>query len=598
MIQKRIVALPAFLLAATMLAPELTGAQETDTVQVSPDTVQVAEDTTVVPPELEGVNRARDAAARLGLVTDTIQMMIVASQAADAEGKELIRMLAMRYLEELEDLQDELVGLIPDLDSTNVAVDSISQFFRSHLSLIRSLYDRGIDDFEAQTSALRERKAEADTDELGEIELGIRLAQVRLDSNLLGQERTLEAAELMGLEVEEAWADFDAFLRSRAESQVGRLRMADAERDRIEAQLRDAETAGAADAEIATSRALLQVVEQRIDGLVTSLRLSANLLERRDIDASEYRQALVVSTREVTGDVFDPAVAFGLLSDLTDRAVGWVRESGPTVLARLFVVILLVVLFRLGFRIGWWTFQKVGTVQLPRLLSDMVGRMLRPVATILGLIVGLWFLGVDATALVAGLGVAGIIVGLALQDSMANLAAGIFILLYRPYDREDIVTAGGIVGTVKEMGLANTTIVTFDNRRLYVPNRKIWSEVIENRSAEHARRVEFTVSIAYEEDIDRSYESIYGLLKETERVLATPEPYVFASKLADSGVDVTIYAWTRTEDWWPLTTELPRLVRQRFARENIVIPYPHVEIVGSPGVESKAPVSEPTSPAE
>jgi small conductance mechanosensitive channel len=352
------------------------------------------------------------------------------------------------------------------------------------------------------------------------------------------------------------------------------------ERDRIEAQLRDAERAGVADAEIATLLRQQQIVEQRINGLVASLRVSADLLERRNINASEYRQALVVSAREVTGDVLDPEVAFGLLADWIAGVWGWVRVSGTTILVQLLIVILLIVLFRVGFRIGWWSLQKVGRVQLPGLLSDLVGRMLRPVANIVGLVVGLWFLGVDPTALVAGLGVAGIIVGLALQDSMSNLAAGIFILLYRPYDREDIVTAGGIIGTVKEMGLANTTIVTFDNRRMYVPNRKIWSDVIENRSAEHARRVEFAVSIAYEEDIDRSYKAIYDLLEENERVLEAPAPYVFASKLADSGIDVTIYAWVRTEDWWPLTTELPRLVRQRFAHEGIGIPYPHVEIVG------------------
>ena len=572
-----------------LLAPVLLHAQQpqepqqADSALVPIDTGQVAEDTTATTPELEDINRARDAVTRLGLVTDTIQSMITAFEAADAEGKELIRMLSMRYLEERERLQEDLLGLIPELDSTNVAVDSVTQFFRSHLILIRGLYERGIDGFEAQTSALRERRANASTDELAEIELDVRTVQGRLDSNLTGQLQTLEAAEVMGIDVESDSAEFDAFLRDRAESQVGRLRMADSERDRIEAQLRDAERAGLADAEIATLRSQQQIIDLRIGGLVASLRVTADLLERRQIDASEYRRVLVLSAREVTGDVLDPDVAFGLLADWIAGVWRWLRESGTTILVQLLILFLMIALFRLAFRIGWWGFQRVGRTQLPRLLSDLVGRLLRPVATILGLVAGLWFLGVDPTALVAGLGVAGLIVGLALQDSMSNLAAGIFILIYRPYDREDIVTAGGIVGTVKEMGLANTTIVTFDNRRMYVPNRKIWSEVIENRSAEHARRVEFTAGIAYEEDIDRAYESIYDLLEQSERVLNTPEPYVFVSRLADSGVDVTIYAWTRAEDWWPFTTELPRLVRQRFADDGIEIPYPHVQVMTGKG---------------
>jgi small conductance mechanosensitive channel len=128
------------------------------------------------------------------------------------------------------------------------------------------------------------------------------------------------------------------------------------------------------------------------------------------------------------------------------------------------------------------------------------------------------------------------------------------------------------------MGLANTTIVTFDNRRLMVPNRKIWGEVIENRSAEAVRRVEIEVRIGYKEDLDRAIAILKDLLANNERVLKKPEPAIFVSELADSWIEIAVRPWTRNEDWWPLLTELPRLVRLRFAEEGIEIPYPKREV--------------------
>jgi small conductance mechanosensitive channel len=220
----------------------------------------------------------------------------------------------------------------------------------------------------------------------------------------------------------------------------------------------------------------------------------------------------------------------------------------------------------------------LGLAKLSRLMRDLVDRMLSPIATIVGLIGGLWFLGVNPAHLLAGVGVASVIIGLALQDSLSNLAAGFFILATRPFDVDDVVVSGSVAGTVKAMGLANTTIVTFDNRRLMVPNRKIWGEVIENRSAEAVRRVDIEVRIGYKEDLDRAMDVLRDLLANNERALKKPEPAIFVSKLDDSWIEIAVRPWVRNADWWPLLTELPRLVRLRFAEEGIEIPIPRREI--------------------
>jgi small conductance mechanosensitive channel len=279
-----------------------------------------------------------------------------------------------------------------------------------------------------------------------------------------------------------------------------------------------------------------------------------------------------------------------LVHDFLEDSWEWIKDNTPAFLVKVLIILVFIFSFRLGFRLGWRMVRLLGLAKLSRLMADLVNRMINPFANILGLIAGLWFLGANPTTLLAGVGVAGIILGLALQESLSNLAAGFFILLTRPYDVDDIITvSGGVVGTVRAMGLANTTVVTFDNRRLLVPNRKIWGEVIENRSAEAVRRVEIKVRIGYAEDVDRALEIIRDLLTNNERVLSKPEPLIFVSDLADSWIKIDVRPWTRNADWWPLLTELPRLVRLRFAEEGIEIPLPQTEITMRSDEKKKPP---------
>jgi small conductance mechanosensitive channel len=314
-------------------------------------------------------------------------------------------------------------------------------------------------------------------------------------------------------------------------------------------------------------------------GIAASLDGTANLLARRGFETAQYRQIVIRTTGEVTEDILNPKVLLGLLRELGTDLGRWLRDKGPTILVRLLIIIGVIVLFRIGFRLAWWLFRILRLVKFSQLLTNLVGGLVRPIASLAGLVTGLWIVGLNPTTLLAGLGVAGIIVGLALQDSLSNLAAGFFILTNRPYDVGDVIEAGGVVGTVQAMGLANTTIMTFDNRRLFVPNQKIWSDVIENRSAEPIRRVEVTVKISYREDLDRALGVLRNILDVNEKVLEEPEPAIFISKLADSWIEVAIWPWTKNEHWLDLLRELPRLVRLRFEEEGIEVPYPRREIV-------------------
>ena len=182
-------------------------------------------------------------------------------------------------------------------------------------------------------------------------------------------------------------------------------------------------------------------------------------------------------------------------------------------------------------------------------------------------------------------GLVGVILGLALQDTVANLAAGAFILLRTPFDLDDTVVLAGILGTVFEVGLSTTSLKTFDNRVILVPNRKVLAEVMENRSTQSMRRAEAKVGAAYEDDLERITPSVLELLGGVEKILADPEPEVYVSSLADSGVELTVRCWTPTENWWDLQMELPGLLWAHFQKNDIEIPYPRRYIIAGDGMD-------------
>jgi small conductance mechanosensitive channel len=576
---------PALLVIAAahaILTPAPVRAQVPDSIQeAAGDTVPA--DTT--PP---GLTRAREILIDLDAAKDTILAFESRWRTVSEEEQELLRVAAFRLIEGANENQSELLELIPGLETAGVSVDSIRQAYGSFISVWIDLYGEGIDQRTDLINELRERRSSTPAEQLDDLEFQIEEAADRLNDLLVDQARNLAAADSIGVDTAAEWEWLEDFLVSRAENLVGRLQIATSTRERLRSQVESAEQAEAPESEVGALRLREQANELRIAGVVASLDASADILDERGFDTDQYRQFIIRATGEVTGEVLDPGVLVGLLSDLWEAAWGWLRESAPTLLVWLLIVVGIILLFRLGFLLAWRVSRAFHLVE-SKLLADLIERMLRPIATILGLIAGLSAVGVDPTTLLAGLGVAGIIIGLALQDSLSNLAAGFFILATRPYDVDDVIEGGGVLGTVKAMGLANTTVVTFDNRRLLVPNRKIWGGVIENRSAEQVRRVDASVRISYREDLDRAMEILRGLLDEYEKVLEIPEPDIFVSDLADSWIELAVRPWVRNEHWWPVTTELPRLMRLRFADEGIEVPYPRRDIVALPTDESVNP---------
>jgi len=186
--------------------------------------------------------------------------------------------------------------------------------------------------------------------------------------------------------------------------------------------------------------------------------------------------------------------------------------------------------------------------------------------------------GVETASIVAVLGAAGFAVGFAMQGSLANFAAGIMLLVFRPFSVGDFVEAGGATGTVKQMNLFTTIINTPDNIRIMVPNGKIFGDTIKNITAEDIRRVDMVVGIGYGSSIEKATEIMHGLLVADSRVLQDPAPQIAVAELADSSVNLVVRPWVKKEDYWGLKFDFTREVKESFDKNGIEIPFPQTVI--------------------
>jgi small conductance mechanosensitive channel len=568
--------LPILLLFPIALSAQEAG-ESSDSIEAVLDSL--AADTVAVDTAQVQIEQAVAGLERLDLLVDSIMALDNRTRRASRDERQVAAVLGNQMIEEVQGIENDLLLLIPRLAAAGQPVDSIKEAFGAFLYRVADLYEEAIERRTDSVDDLRDLRAETAPDSLDALEIRIVEVKAKLDTLIIGQMGTLADADSLGVDTAKHWEVVDRHLKNWGESQVGRLQIAIVTLNRLDAQIKDAEKAGTDPSEITPLRTQRQAADRRLQGIVTTLTMTADLLQQRGYPTAAYRQIIIRTTGDVTADILNPEVFLGLARDIGRGVWVWTKDNGPNILVRLLIIIGFIVLFRIVFRFIWWFLRLIRVVRFSNLMTDLVGRMLRPLATISGLVTGLWLVGANPTTVLAGLGVAGVIVGLALQDSMSNLAAGLFILATKPFDVEDVVEAGGVIGTVEQMGLANTTILTFDRRRLFVPNRMIWANVIENRSSEPIRRVEVTAKISYQEDLDRSLQVLRDLVDVNEMVLADPEPAIFVKKLADSWVEIAVWPWVNREDWLDMLRGLPRLIKLRFEEEGIAVPFPRTELI-------------------
>jgi small conductance mechanosensitive channel len=211
-------------------------------------------------------------------------------------------------------------------------------------------------------------------------------------------------------------------------------------------------------------------------------------------------------------------------------------------------------------------------------LRRFVANLARMLLMLFVIIAAIHQLGIQTASLIALLGAAGLAVGLALQGSLSNFAAGVLIVLFRPYKVGDWIEGGGVSGSVEEVQILTTVLKTGDNKRVIIPNSQIMGTTITNYSANETRRVDLVVGVSYSDDLDKVRKELEGLVAADDRILDDPAVTIAVSELADSSVNFVLRPWVNTADYWGVYFDLTEAIKKRFDEVGISIPFPQQDV--------------------
>ena len=325
----------------------------------------------------------------------------------------------------------------------------------------------------------------------------------------------------------------------------------------------------------------LQLAVLRLRGVVSQL----DLLGGNTVD---MRRTLIEERGSLALGLVDTDVATLLWAEATTKFKNWLASRGLSTTLSIFLFVIILIVARWVARVARRLTERAlknSDQSISQLLKEVLISMAGTVVFLIGILVALAQVGVSVAPMIAGLGVVGFIVGFALQDTLSNFASGAMILAYRPFDTGDFISAADVEGTVRNMNLVNTTIVTIDNRLLIIPNSKIWGGVILNFTGQQTRRTDVIYNVSYSEDLDHVQRVLEDLIASDERFLTTPEPIVRVKQFSDSSIDFLVRAYVKTDEFWETLWALNKAVKQRFDAEGITIPFPQrdVHLPAGPG---------------
>jgi len=485
------------------------------------------------------------------------------------------------FLDALTALIDSLTAL----EATGRAAPGGRAIAEELLESAGDLIGREVNSIRDRIAILRAERQGASAGDLLGIERRLTRAYTDLDDHIRALLIIADYDEAIGHDVSADLAAIDDRLETRAVELASLLDVATSRAAEVELRLASAE--GSEREEL---RSELRALDERRHRATSSLGSIVEMMDQRDLSTTEYKQLLIRSTGTVTTDILDTEVAVGLAREGWESLTRWIVTRAPqmffNILLFLFILFLFRLLARFTERVVNHTLART-QAKVPDLLKNMAAILVSRLVLLIGLLIALSQLGFEVGPLLAGLGVVGFIVGFALQDTLSNFAAGIMILVYRPFDVGDVIEAGGVAGKVDHMSLVSTMILTFDNQRLVVPNNKIWGDVIRNKTAEKTRRVDMVFPISYSDDVERAERVLGDILKSHELVLDDPEPMLKLHELDDSGVNFVVRPWVKTEDYWTVYWDVTRRVHARFAEEGLTIPFPqrdlHIREKDAPG---------------
>ncbi|MEO0817123.1 MAG: mechanosensitive ion channel domain-containing protein [Pseudomonadota bacterium] len=268
---------------------------------------------------------------------------------------------------------------------------------------------------------------------------------------------------------------------------------------------------------------------------------------------------------------------------LLDPVALWNTYQGDIIAWGLKALGALVVII-IGLRIAAWLAGMVRKQALKyETIDDTLGNffasLVRWAITAAVFIAALQVFGVQATSFVAILGALTLAIGLSLQGALGNIAAGVMIIMFRPYKLGDYIEAAGVAGSVKDINLFRTVLATVDNVQILIPNSQTIDGIIKNYSGYARRRVDIDFGIDYGDNMDKAISIIEAILNADPRIEKTPEPFVRVTNLGASSVDITTRSWVQAADYWDVKFDVLKQVKEQFDAQGISIPYPHTTMV-------------------
>ncbi len=264
--------------------------------------------------------------------------------------------------------------------------------------------------------------------------------------------------------------------------------------------------------------------------------------------------------------------ASALTQQILDAAIPLAMTVGVNLLL---AILVLIVGFWFAGRIGRWV--KNALDRLPNFdeaVASFLSSIARYLIVIITILAVLDRFGVETTSLIAVLGAAGLAVGLALQGTLSNVAAGVMLLMFRPFKLGNFIEVAGHAGTVKGISLFTTELATPDNVQIIVPNSAVWGDSVKNYNGHPTRRCDITMGISYGSDINKALAVLKDAWSKDSRVLSDPEPFQGVVNLGDSSVDIVVRLWVNGSDYWPVMFDLTKAMKEALDANGIEIPFP------------------------
>lgn len=274
----------------------------------------------------------------------------------------------------------------------------------------------------------------------------------------------------------------------------------------------------------------------------------------------------------------DKVVDTAQLTTLMNELIGQLTQFGLSALAAIAILIAGYIIAKRG---ASMVRERLGRLEkFDQTLTPILAQVLHYTVLLFTGVLVLAQFGIQTTSIIAILGAAGLAIGLALQGTLQNVAAGLMLLLIRPFRVGDWIEAAGVSGAVDEIGLFMTRLHNFEDIFVAVPNSKIWSDTIINYTKRPRRRLVIDVGISYDDDIDHAVKVLTAMLKADNRILDKPDPpRVIVKSYGESSINLQIRAWAKVKEYWDVRFDILRAVKYELDRANITIPYPHRQVI-------------------